>query len=156
MVDHQRTRLALVAVDGFAAISAISGGAMVVTGWPYQFPSTWLEGTPFPDYTAPGLILGFVVGGSALLATVAMLRNPKVGGFVSVVAGAIMMGWIVGEMLILRTGGFTWLWPLYFAVGLAMALLGGRLVGCGLGLVKRWVVSFGLSRVLRSRSRMPP
>jgi hypothetical protein len=38
-----------------------------------------------------------------------------------------MMGWIVGEMLLLNTGGFTWLWPLYFAVGMTMALLGLRL-----------------------------
>jgi hypothetical protein len=49
MVDHQRTHLAVVAVDGFAAISAILGGVVVVAGWPYQFPAAWLEGTPFPD-----------------------------------------------------------------------------------------------------------
>jgi hypothetical protein len=127
MVDHRGARLALVIVDAFAAASALGSGLMVITGWPYQFPATWLEGTPFPDYFVPGLILGLVVGGSALLATFAALRNANAGAFASVAAGLIMMGWIVGEMLLLHTGGFTWLWPLYFAVGAVMALLGLRL-----------------------------
>jgi hypothetical protein len=38
-----------------------------------------------------------------------------------------MMGWIVGEILLLNVTGLTWLWPLYFAVGLVMLLLGLRL-----------------------------
>jgi hypothetical protein len=127
VTDHKGIRRALVWVDGFAAASALGGGAMVVAGWPYRFPSSWLAGTPFSDYTIPGLILGLVVGGSALLATVAALRNARAAALASLAAGAIMMGWIVGEMLLLNTGGFTLLWPLYFAVGLAMALLGLRL-----------------------------
>jgi hypothetical protein len=40
------------------------------------------------------LILGFVIGGSALLATVATLRNHRAGSFVSGIAGSIMwIGW---------------------------------------------------------------
>jgi hypothetical protein len=125
--EHKTARVALIIVAGFAAVSALGGGLMVASGWPYQFPAAWLEGTPFPDYTLPGLILGVVVGGSALLATVALLKNVRWAALASIAAGAIMMGWIVGEIVLLNVAGFTWLWPLYFGVGLVMALLGLRL-----------------------------
>ena len=98
---------------------------MVALGWPYQFLARWLEGTPFLDFTLPGVILGLVVGGSALLATVASLRTARAWALASVFAG-VMMWWIIGEMVILNVGGFTWLWPLYFAVGLSMVLLALR------------------------------
>jgi len=114
-------RWALIGLDVLAASSALAGGFMVATGWPYQFPAAWLQGTPFADYTVPGLILGLVVGGSALIATFAMVRSRQTGAVASLIAGVIMAGWIVGEVLIL--GQYTWLQPFYFAVGAAMAFV---------------------------------
>ena len=72
----------------------------------------------------PGLILGFIAGGSSLLTTVATVRGGTAGFRLSLVAGIIMMGWIVGEVAILYGVGFTVLWPFSFAVGLVMVLLG--------------------------------
>jgi hypothetical protein len=59
------------------------------------------------------------------VAAVAVLLSPGAGGLASMVAGVIMMGWIVGEVLILKQ-------PMpphgievfYFALGLVMAVLG--------------------------------
>lgn len=120
-----KTRIAVAVLDGFAALSAVFGGLMVVTGWPYQFPASWLQGTPFTDYLVPGLVLGLVVGGSATVATWLTAQGSPAGAYASMAAGVIMMGWIGGEILILAR--FTWLQPFYFVVGLTIALLGLRL-----------------------------
>jgi hypothetical protein len=117
-------RVALFLVDLFAAVTAIAGGFALATGHD-TFPAIWLSGTPFTSYMIPGLILAVVVGGSAAVALVAILRSADAGARASTVAGAVMMGWIVGETLILnqptRPSGSE---VVYFAVGLAMAGLG--------------------------------
>ena len=63
-----------------------------------------------------------MVGGSAALAGVALLRNRDSGAFVSMVAGALLMGWIIGEALLLHQP--SWFEVFYFALGLTMAALG--------------------------------
>ena len=55
----------------------------------------------------PALILGIAVGGSALLAMGATIRGASVGPVLALIAGAIMIGWIVGEMTLLPTNLFT-------------------------------------------------
>lgn len=122
-------RVALVILDGFAALTAVGGGVALATGLEAErFPVDRLRGTPFASYTVPGLILTVVVGGSAAVAAVVTLRSPRAGGLASVLAGGVMMGWIVGEVLILRRPLSTeTLWEVfYLAIGLLMALLGFR------------------------------
>jgi hypothetical protein len=126
-MEHRSTLRSLIALDGFAAVSAVAGGVMVISAWPYAFPMAWLQGTPFDSYVIPGLLLGVIVGGSAALSTVATLRKAASGPVLSAFAGIVMMGWIAGEILLLHVNvGFTPLWPFYFLVGLAMTLLGLR------------------------------
>jgi hypothetical protein len=88
-----------------------------------RFPLEWLRRTPFGGYVVPGLILA-VVGGSAAVAAVAILISPSTGALASVVSGVVMMGWIVGEVLLLKQPSWTWIEVFYFAFGLAMAALG--------------------------------
>lgn len=115
-------RAALLAADLAAALSAVGGGVAVTARW-IVFPAEWLDGTPFTGYTVPGLILCLVVGGSATLATIATLRGAGAASS-SAVAGAVMMGWVAGEVAILgRHDAYTWLQPAYFALGLAMVVL---------------------------------
>ncbi len=126
-MKHRSSPRRLIALDGFAAVSALAGGVMVISGWPYAFPMTWLQGTPFDSYVIPGLLLGVIVGGSAAVSTVATLRRATSGPVLSAVSGIMMMGWIAGEIFVLHANvGFTPLWPLYFLVGLGMTLLGLR------------------------------
>lgn len=119
-------RVALFALDAFAAVSAAGGGIALVAGLEGgRFPPELLDGTPFSNYTIPGLILAGAVGGSATIAFVATLRRPNVGAPASVAAGGIMMGWIAGEVLLLsQPAARSWVEALYFADGLTMAGLG--------------------------------
>ncbi len=122
-------RPALVALDGLAALTALGGGIALATGLEGErFPVELLIGTPFSSYVLPGLILAVAVGGSATVAGVATWRSPIVGGYASLLAGGVMMGWIVGEVLILRAPeARSWAEAAYFAVGALMAGLGLRL-----------------------------
>lgn len=83
-IEHKRSRKALIAVDAVAGVSGLIGMAIVAFGWGHQFPTRWLDGTPFRSYVIPGLILGLVVGGSALLAMGATIKSAcrcaRVGG----------------------------------------------------------------------------
>jgi hypothetical protein len=127
-VGSGRTRFALFVFDLSAAVSAIVGGIAVATNVD-SFPREWLVGSPFSDYVMPGAILAIVVGGSAALAAVATAAAPRVGAPVSLVAGLVLMSWIVGELLVLKqnsagTSPLSLVEPIYFVVGLAMAVLG--------------------------------
>jgi hypothetical protein len=130
-MEHTRSRKALIAIDAFAGITALFGMAMLLARWPFRLPLSSLRYTPFGDYTVPALILGLVVGASALLAMGATLRRASRGPLLALVAGAIMIGWIVGEMTLLPTNLFTdfatdWLQGVYLLVGLAMVGLALR------------------------------
>ena len=126
------TRVALVGLDGFAALTAIAGGIALAAGLEAaRFPAGWLAGTPFSSYLLPGLILAAVVGGSAAVATIEAVRSSRTGGRASMTAGVLLLGWIVGEVVIL-TDEADVISPaelVYLGVGLAMTVLGARLVG---------------------------
>jgi hypothetical protein len=115
----------LAIVDGFVAITAVGGGIALMTGLENnRFPTEMLGSTPFPSFVVPGLILAIVVGGSATTATFELLSRRKGGALASALAGAILIGWIVGEVLFLPASAWSWLEALYFTLGLAMAITG--------------------------------
>jgi hypothetical protein len=114
-------RLAISAVASFIAVSAVAGAVGLIGGG-LPFPPEWLEGTPFSSYVAPGIILGVVVGGSALAAAVLVLRGHPSALPAAFAAGAIQAGWIVGEVLLVGTHGAVMLW-LQVGYGVAGALL---------------------------------
>jgi hypothetical protein len=119
-------RVALVVVDGFVAVTAVGGGIALLSGLEAnRFPADWLQRTPFSTYAIPGLILAGVVGGSAAIAAAAALLSPRAGRLASLLAGVVLMGWIVGEVLLLKQPAApTWAEIFYFTVGLVMAVLG--------------------------------
>lgn len=122
---ERNVRFALVAVDLFAALSAIVGAVGLVMGF-MAIPLSVLAGTPFADFTVPALLLGFVVGGSALGAGVIAVIGPRsTEAPASAVAGCVMAGWMVIEVALIGLG--SWLQPAYFAVGLVMIGLAGAL-----------------------------
>jgi hypothetical protein len=89
-----------------------------------------LRGTPFHSYLIPGLLLAVVVGGSAAVATVLTLRRSGLAGSASVVAGIVLMGWIVGEVVLLKqpVTRDRWWEVGYFTIGCVLAI-GGLRVG---------------------------
>lgn len=119
-------RIALIVVDLFAAVSAIAGAIGLVVGY-MDIPLSVLQTTPFADFTVPALLLGFVVGGSALAAAAIALFGPRqltllgpwrVDAVASAVAGAIMVGWMVIEIAMIGLG--IWVQAAYLVVGLVM------------------------------------
>ena len=88
-------------IAAFIATSAIAGGIAVLGGavFGYKLPLTWLAGTPFGDYTIPGLALAIVVGGSALIAAATVFIHREWAVLVSVEAGLMMAGYLVVEIV---------------------------------------------------------
>ena len=111
-------RIALIVVDLFLAVSAIVGAIGLAAGF-MNIPLSVLHGTPFADFTVPALLLGIVVGGSALAAAATAVFGPRqYEALASAGAGCVMVGWMIVEVALIGLG--SWLQPFYFAVGLLM------------------------------------
>jgi hypothetical protein len=116
-------------LEVFIALTAIGGGiALVVGAEDSRFPEAWLEGTPFKDYSIPGLILSLIVGGSSLVAGVMVFRKHSQRALASVFAGAMMAGFIIGELILLNDDVLiTGIEGFYLALGIIIAGGGGYL-----------------------------
>lgn len=126
----QMVRKALIALDGFVALTAIGGGFALMLGLEGErFPLEMLQDTPFQSYVIPGLLLAALVGGSAAVAVIAMLRKAPTAFALSQLAGILLMGWIVGEIILLpQASEPTVIELFYFITGLLM-VVGGRVLG---------------------------
>ena len=132
-MGEKNIRIAVVVVNLFAALSAFAGALGLVVGF-MNIPLSELRTTPFADFTVPALLLGFVVGGSALVAALIALFGPRrialfeplrFDALASAVAGCIMVGWMTIEVALIGLG--SWLQPTYLVVGLVLIGLAGLL-----------------------------
>jgi hypothetical protein len=117
-MKHKGMRLVLFALELLAAVGAIAGGLALLAGV-IRFPPEQLQGTPFGDYTMPGLILAMVVGGSLLLGAATAFLHREFAVLCSVAAGLILCGWIIGEVILLGPFALAWQLP-FLAWGLAI------------------------------------
>lgn len=98
----------------FNGVSATVGGLALMTDWiPEQ--ASWVRETDFSSNYFPGVILMAVVGGSSLIAAVALVKRSDGWQLASIVAGAVMVFWIIGEVASIR--GFHVLQLLYLVTG---------------------------------------
>lgn len=98
----------------FNGLSATGGGLALMTGWiPEQ--AAWVRDTDFPSNYFPGVILMAVVGGSSLIAAAGMVKRSDGWQLASIVAGTIMVVWIIGEVASIR--GFHFLQVIYVVTG---------------------------------------
>lgn len=117
-------RLALIILDAFLALTAIAGGIGLLTGM--NTPTLdWLARSPFPSFTIPGLALLVIVGGTALVATIMMIRRHPSAALVSGLAGAVIIGFEIVEVFYIGSpaGIARTLQILYLTVGLLIVLL---------------------------------
>ena len=117
-MSEKRIRAALVGVDAFEAASGIVGAVGLIVGF-MDIPVSVLSGTPFTDFTVPALLLGLVVGGSALVAAViTAFGTARSGALASAAAGCITVGYLTVEIAMIGLGA----WPqvVWFLVGLLM------------------------------------
>jgi hypothetical protein len=116
-MNHKLVRFALVVLEALVALGAIAGGLSLVTGT-ITFPPAWLQGTPFSDYTIPGLVLAIVVGGSALCAAATVFIHREWAALVSVAAGLLMAGYEVVHFALIDH--LEWFYVRYFVLGLVI------------------------------------
>jgi hypothetical protein len=126
MTVRRTERFSLIGLLAFGALSTIAGGIALITG-DISLPAEWLDGTPFDSYTVPALILALVVGSTQLAALVATLRHRPWATPAAGVAGAVLMGWIIGGVLIVgtRDSGMRTFQLIYFVTGLVEFGLAG-------------------------------
>jgi hypothetical protein len=96
------------------ALSAVGDGIALMTGAiPPQV--SWVQHTDFSGLYFPGVSLMAVVGGSSLIAALAMMKRAVAWQLSSILAGVVMVVWIVAEIASIR--GFRFLQVIYFVTG---------------------------------------
>jgi hypothetical protein len=122
---HGRSiRFVLGALLAFAALNAFGGGYYAMSG-AEGIPTAWLAGSPFHDYFLPGLVLFFVVGGAMGVAAIALLTGTRIARSAALVAGAIVLAWILVQVSII--GYVSWMQPVTAIGGVVVLLLAWRL-----------------------------
>lgn len=107
-------RKLLMGVLLFNGVSAVGGGLALMTGLiPEQ--ASWVQHTGFGSLYIPGVILMAIVGGSSLIAALAMTKRSGGWQLASILSGVIMLFWIIGEIASIR--GFHFLQVIYFITG---------------------------------------
>ena len=81
----------------------------------------WTQHTDFHSLYFPGVILMAIVGGSALLAAISLYKRAVGANMASLVAALIMLFWIIGEIVSIRT--FHPLQAIYIATALVVIIL---------------------------------
>jgi hypothetical protein len=87
-MKYKVIRITIFVLVLFGALTTLAGGIGLLTG-AIAAPLEWLEGSPFVDYTIPGLAI--IVGGSMLLAAATILTGREIGVLATVFAGLAMM-----------------------------------------------------------------
>jgi len=104
----------------FGALNAFGGGYYGLSG-AEGVPTEWLEGSPFSDYTFPSVILLVVVGGSFLVAAVAVFVRSRIARTSALTAGTVVLVWIGVQVAII--GYVSWMQPATAIGGLLILLL---------------------------------
>jgi len=117
-------RLVLTVLTTFLALTAFAGGIGLIARLNAP-PVEQLEGTFFSDFTVPGLALFVLVGGSALLASILLIRQSKYALLASLVAAFIIMFFEFVEVLVIGSpaGIARNLQIFYYGLGTLIALL---------------------------------
>lgn len=104
--EHIRTSLGvLLAV---VALNAFAGGFYGMSG-AQDVPMEWLEGSPFDDYFIPGLFLFVVVGGSFIIAAIAVFARSRSARAAAFIAAVIVLAWLAVQVSII--GYVSWMQP---------------------------------------------
>ena len=120
------TRYLLGGLLAFGALNAFGGGFYGLSG-AEGVPLELLDGSPFRTYFFPSLILLVVVGGSLLLAAIAVLARSRLAKPSALAAGAILLVWIAVQVGII--GYVSWMQPVTAIAGLIVLLLAALLPG---------------------------
>ena len=111
-------------ISFFVAITSIIGSILLMSGAEdTNLSFTLLEGTPFTDFFIPGLLLLLIVGSSSSVSSYTYIRNINNKEYVSLLAGAVLTGWITVEILLLNQPNPTIIEYVYLFLGLVLFFL---------------------------------
>jgi len=113
----------LAALVAFQGLSGIAGGIGLIadpTGRAIGLDPAWLDGSRFPDYFVPGVILLVVLGIGPLLAAIGILRRLAWAWPASLLVGTALIVWIVVEVAIVGYIAPPPLQAIYGAIGVAI------------------------------------
>ncbi|HSK56095.1 MAG TPA: hypothetical protein VK908_12620 [Jiangellales bacterium] len=121
-------RRGLGAFLGLVSISAYGGVVGFLSGAIDMGPEITAR-FPFASPVLAGTALLVVVAVPTTAAAVAAWRGSPRTGDLTTVAGLLLVGWIVVQVLVIRE--FSWFQPAYGLVGVVLLVLGLRLRGRG-------------------------
>jgi hypothetical protein len=124
-VIRKIVRVGLIVLTLFLAATALAGGFALVAG--INVPSSeQLTRSVFGGPTLPGIALFVVVGGSALLAAILLIRNSRFAALAGTAAGITIMFFEFVEVLVIGSppGVAQALQIFYFGLGTIMVTLG--------------------------------
>jgi hypothetical protein len=152
VMSHKGVRIATASIETLIGLCALGGGAAVVTGafgFDQWLPVSWLEGTPFTDYTVPGLVLFVVIGGGMMLAATTVFVQREWAVMLSASMGLVMVGFEAVEVAIIDRNPQAIIPPTIMQQALMMAL---GLVIFGLSAFLWWH-EYGSRRAPTSRAK---
>jgi len=113
----------LAGVIAVMAVAAYGGAIALIVGWA-DFGATTNARLPLDNPALAGLALLVGVGLPMTIAAVACWRGSRSAPLLAVGAGIILVGWILGETIVIRS--VSWLQPFCLGYGLLLAALGWR------------------------------
>ena len=118
-MTHRLSRLLLIFLEGFLALTAIGGGIGLLTGL-LAMPVEYLSGSIFTSFMIPGLSLMVVVGGLAVLGAVLVARRHRYAAAATAVSGLAIICFESVEVMVIGSpaGVARNLQIFYFGLGL--------------------------------------
>lgn len=108
----------------FLAVNAFGGGYYALAG-AKDIPTEWLKGSPFSDYFIPGLFLFIIIGGSALIAGIAVFRGHRLARKAALFCGFTVLLWIIVQVSVI--GYVSWMQPATTVAAVAILILAWQL-----------------------------
>jgi hypothetical protein len=106
--------LVLLVIQGLGGLGGGLSLAIKPDGSIMKMPLSYLDGSPFPDFLVPGLILFLVLGVLPLVAAAGLWLRRTWGWYAAFAVGCGLMIWILVEITIIP---FSWLQPVFGVVG---------------------------------------
>jgi hypothetical protein len=108
----------------FLSLTAVAGCIQLLEGT-YAPTTSLLQGSIFSNYTIPGLALGLIVGGSAALAAILLIRKNRYDFLSALAAGTVIMFFEFVEMMIIGSPDLTAriLQIFYFSLGTLIVIV---------------------------------
>jgi hypothetical protein len=108
LARSSRARAVALVTEIAVGVPAIGGGyGLLRDAEAMGARRSWLAGSPFDDYTVPGLVLLVVVGGGMLASAAVTIASARAGRLASGVMAVVLAGWGIVETATIGWRGWT-------------------------------------------------